>query len=130
MQLASQLQNDSLYIYDLELSQVRLIPDAENTWFLLIPRQENIIEWIDLDLGDQIQLTKEIDFVSRLVRDQTRPDKLNIASLGNLVPQLHIHIIARYKNDRAWPNPIWGTQSTQSFNHNLVQKWQDLFDQS
>lgn len=124
------LLNDSEFIVDLHLSQLRLFKDGELDWFLLIPRLDNIKEWIDLSLEDQIQLTKEIDYVSNLVREHSRPDKINIASIGNIVSQMHIHIIARYKTDRAWPATIWGTQSKQKLNDKRVDYWKDIVNQA
>lgn len=131
----SKLLNDSEFIADLELSQLRLLKDGELDWFLLIPRKETnhensyFIEWTDLQVEDQVQLTKEIDFVSRLLKDHVGPDKINIASIGNIVSQLHVHIIARYKTDRAWPKTIWGTESKQKLDVKRVSYWQGLVNQ-
>ncbi len=80
-------------------------------WLLLIPKREDASEWIDLSREDQHQLSDEIAIVSHLFQALVTPDKLNIAALGNQVPQLHVHLIARYKGDKAWPNPVWGAAS-------------------
>lgn len=82
--------------------------DQRFPWLILVPQQPNLIEIIDLDEASQLQLMEEISLISREMKQIFSPDKLNIAALGNMVSQLHIHIIARYKNDEAWPNPIWG----------------------
>ena len=73
-----------------------------------MPRVAGARELIDLDAGQRGQLTAEIDLGLRLLRDVFRPHKLNVAALGNLVPQLHVHLIARFEDDPAWPAPVWG----------------------
>lgn len=132
------LLNDSEFIAELQLSQLRLLKDGELDWFLLIPLKASgndiaevtaFTEWTDLGLVDQLQLTKEIDFVTRLLKDHVSPDKINIASIGNVVSQLHVHIIARYKTDRAWPGTIWGTQSRQKLDIKRISYWQDIVTQ-
>lgn len=127
MEIHSKLLNDSHFIYDFPLSQLRLIPDGDNTWFLLIPMREGKEDWSDLSQDEQHQLTDEIDLVCKEIQKHKDPDKLNVASLGNMVPQLHIHVIARYKDDRAWPGPIWGSVANNEFDNKEVLFWQDLF---
>lgn len=80
-------------------------------WIVLVPRVPGLMEWIDLERGAQHQLSDEIAVVSHILKALTTPDKLNIATLGNQVSQLHVHVIARYKTDKAWPNPVWGGES-------------------
>lgn len=106
--LHTTLEKDTINIGDLPLSRVLVIKDANYPWLLLVPRRAETIELIDLDETDQAQLTTEINCVARALKDVTRPDKLNIAALGNVVPQLHVHIIARRTSDAAWPRPVWG----------------------
>jgi diadenosine tetraphosphate (Ap4A) HIT family hydrolase len=77
-------------------------------WLILVPRRENIVEWIDLPREEQHQLSDEIAICSHILQAVVTPEKLNIATLGNQVAQLHVHIIARYSTDNAWPNPVWG----------------------
>ena len=77
-------------------------------WVILVPQVENAREWIDLSREQQHQLSDEIAVVSHILQALTTPEKLNIATLGNQVSQLHVHVIARYKGDKAWPNPVWG----------------------
>ena len=122
MKLDSRLVNDSEHIATFDLSELRLIKDGELDWFMLIPLRENTIEWCDLSLEDQQVLCIEIDKVSKLLKSEGA-DKVNIGALGNMVPQLHIHIIGRIKSDRAWPNAIWGTQSKNDFNSSRVDYW-------
>ena len=106
--LNAQLKKDTIDIGDLPLSRVLVIKDAHYPWLLLVPRRPEISEIIDLDEVEQAQLMTEISRVSRALKDITKCDKLNIAALGNVVPQLHVHIIARRGSDVAWPRPVWG----------------------
>lgn len=106
--LHAQLQKDTIDIGDLALSRVLVIKDANYPWLLLVPRRTDASEIIDLDEVEQAQLMTEISRVARALKEVTKCDKLNIAALGNAVPQLHVHIIARRTNDAAWPRPVWG----------------------
>jgi diadenosine tetraphosphate (Ap4A) HIT family hydrolase len=106
--LHPQLTKDTIDIGDLPLSRVLVIRDANYPWLLLVPRRENAVEIIDLDEVAQAQLMTEITRVSRALKEITKCDKLNVAALGNMVPQLHVHIIARRTGDVAWPRPVWG----------------------
>jgi len=106
--LHQQLTQDTIDIGDLPLCRVLVIKDANYPWLLLVPRREGAVEIIDLDDVEQAQLTTETSRVARALKEITKCDKLNIAALGNVVPQLHVHIIARRKNDAAWPRPVWG----------------------
>ena len=123
------LLNDSEFIADLHLSQLRLLKDGELDWFILIPRKESMNEWTDLMIDEQFQLTREIDYVTNLLKEHTGADKVNIASIGNIVSQLHVHVIARYTTDRAWPGTIWGTTSKQKLDLKRVSYWQDIINQ-
>src|SRR5690606_29536469 len=82
---------------------------------ILVPRVQDAVEIIDLDARQQALLMQEIDRASRALRATTKPDKLNVAALGNMVPQLHVHVIARYRDDIAWPRPVWGTATAQPY---------------
>lgn len=106
--LHPQLEKDTVNIGDLPLSRVLVIKDANYPWLLLVPRRPDVTELIDLNEVEQAQLTTEINRVARALKDVSKPDKLNIAALGNMVPQLHVHIIARRIGDAAWPRPVWG----------------------
>lgn len=106
--LHPQLERDTTPLGDLPLSQVLVINDANYPWLLLVPRRAGAVELIDLDEVERAQLMTEIALVSRALRDATECDKLNVAALGNAVPQLHVHVIARRKTDKAWPKPVWG----------------------
>ncbi len=106
--LNSNLAADTVDIGDLPLSRVLIIKDSNYPWLLLVPRRVGASEIIDLNEVEQGQLMTEINRVSRALKEITKPDKLNIAALGNLVGQLHIHVIARRTTDAAWPRPVWG----------------------
>jgi diadenosine tetraphosphate (Ap4A) HIT family hydrolase len=106
--LHSQLQQDTIDIGDLPLCRVLVIKDAHYPWLMLVPRRPGAVEIIDLSEVEQAQLMTEISRVGRALKEITQCDKLNIAALGNVVPQLHVHVIARRSTDAAWPRPVWG----------------------
>ena len=97
----------SHHIADLKLCLVRLYDNSEFPWLILIPKRKNVTDISDLRSKDQILLMKEIVFVSKLVKKLFKTSKLNVEKVGNVVPQLHIHIIARYKKDSSWPSSVW-----------------------
>ncbi|WP_024890709.1 HIT family protein [Luteimonas huabeiensis] len=106
--LHPQLAADSHPLAALALCELRLMDDANYPWLVLVPRVAGARELIDLDRDQRLRLTDEIDFAARLLRAAVSPDKLNVAALGNLVPQLHVHVIGRFVGDPAWPAPVWG----------------------
>ena len=106
--LHPQLARDTTNIGDLPLSRALVINDANYPWLLLVPRRAGMVELIDLEEVERAQLMTEIARVAQALKDVTRCDKLNIAALGNVVPQMHVHIIARRHGDAAWPRPVWG----------------------
>ena len=97
----------SHYISDLKLCSVRLIDNQHFPWIILIPKRKGITDITELNSKDQILLMKEIAYVSKLMKKVFKTKKLNVEKIGNIVPQLHIHIIARYKNDLTWPLSVW-----------------------
>lgn len=107
--LDSRLEADSIAITDLALCHVRLMNNARFPWLLLVPKHSDAREITDLPEDDQLQLMREITHASSILQDFTGADKMNIGALGNMVPQLHVHVIARFTEDAAWPNPVWGT---------------------
>jgi len=107
--LNPQLAKDTVEVGDLLLARVLLMNDANFPWLLLVPRRPNVSEVFDLDEIEQGQLVSEITLLARVLKDVTTCDKLNIATIGNVVPQLHVHIVARRRDDAAWPRPVWGT---------------------
>ena len=106
--LHPQLKQDTIDIGDLPLCKVLVIKDANYPWLMLVPRRPEKVEIIDLDEVEQAQLMAEVSRAARALKDITKCDKLNIAALGNMVPQLHVHVIARRNSDAAWPRPVWG----------------------
>ena len=106
--LDPRLAADTHLVGDLDLSRVLLMDDARFPWLILVPRRANLRELIDLDIAAQQLLLAEIDRCARILRTLEKPDKLNIAALGNVVAQLHVHVIARRASDAAWPRPVWG----------------------
>ncbi|MGB0135170.1 HIT domain-containing protein [Dokdonella sp.] len=106
--LDARLAADSHPVARFELCDVRLIDDSLYPWLILVPRLPGLRDLIDLDQSRRHQLADEVDRASRLLRDAYRPDKLNVAALGNVVVQLHVHVIARFETDPSWPSPIWG----------------------
>lgn len=107
-ELHPQLRKDSELVVELSLCEVRLINDANYPWLILVPKVANIKDVIDLNDSQQQTLWQESALVSKVLKHLFTPDKLNLAALGNMVPQLHLHLIARFKDDVSWPNPIWG----------------------
>ena len=106
--LHPQLDNDTFVVANFTLCQVLLMNDANFPWLVLVPKVPDIREIHELTPGDQQQLMQEITFVSTRLQRLTRADKMNVAALGNMVPQLHVHVIARFETDAAWPGPMWG----------------------
>jgi len=113
--LDPRLAADTIPVADLALCAVRLSHDASYTWLILVPRHAGIVEIIDLGEADRIALMQEIAEVSTVLKETVRCDKLNVAALGNSVPQLHVHVIARRHDDAAWPRPIWGATPPRAY---------------
>ena len=107
--LDPQLDNDSFEIGRLGLSRVLLVNDARFPWVILVPERAGIAELIDLTVADRTLLWDEIARTSEALKTIYGPDKLNVAALGNMVRQLHVHVIARFTSDAAWPKPVWGS---------------------
>lgn len=107
-ELDSRLASDTYVLGDLELCRVLLSRDANYPWCILVPRRENILDWYQLEEKDQLQLMRESCRLSKAMVELFNPFKMNVAALGNQVPQLHIHHIARFVGDVAWPQPVWG----------------------
>ena len=126
--ICDRLEKDSFFLKELNLCQLRLIPDGDIPWFLLIPKINGMLDWDDLSLSDQNIMNEEINLVCKTMKNFVSVDKVNIGSLGNIVPQLHIHVIGRLKTDRAWPGAIWGTSANEEFNEELLHFWIDKFN--
>ncbi len=106
--LDTRLEQDTLFIGDFALCRLLLMNDASYSWFILVPRLEEVSEVFQLSAADQQLLWQETSAFAEIVKDTFGADKMNIATLGNVVSQLHVHVIARRRDDAAWPAPVWG----------------------
>jgi len=111
-ELHPRLKQDTLFVTDCALSQLLLMNDERFPWLILVPKRAGISEIAELTPSDQAQLLSEIVATSKMLKQTYNADKINIAALGNIVPQLHIHVIARYKTDCAWPAAAFGFQKS------------------
>ena len=107
--LDPRLAADTVLVADGPLSQLRLMDDARFPWLVLVPRLPDAVEWLDLDGAAQRLLLAEINLAGKLLRTLGPVHKLNIGALGNVVRQLHVHVLARQEGDAAWPGPVWGS---------------------
>jgi len=118
--LDSRLQQDCLPIGDFPLCRLLLMNDAHYPWFILVPRREEVSELFQLDADDQQALWQESTVLAEKLKDTFAADKMNIATLGNLVSQLHMHVIVRRREDAAWPAPVWGKHPPRSYSAEQV----------
>ena len=107
-ELHPQLVADTAAVGNLPLCRVLLMDDANYPWLILVPRRPGLVEVLDLSASEQAVLMEEVAQAADALRAITRCEKLNIAALGNAVSQLHVHVIARFRSDIAWPRPVWG----------------------
>ena len=107
-ELHAQLQKDCVVVGDFTLCRVLLLNDSQYPWFILVPRREDITEIFQLSAADRGQLMAESCLLAETLKDAFAADKMNIAALGNVVSQLHVHHVVRYRADAAWPAPVWG----------------------
>jgi diadenosine tetraphosphate (Ap4A) HIT family hydrolase len=121
--LHPQLARDTANLGDMPLSRVLVVNDANWPWLLLVPRRLGVSEIIDLDEVEQAQLMTEIARVARAVKAVTGCDKLNIAALGNVVSQLHVHVIARREGDAGWPRPVWGAAAPMPYDKSALEQF-------
>ncbi len=106
--LDPRLAADTFAAADLELSRVLLMNDSRYPWLILVPRREALREIVDLDAAERALLMEEIAAASRFMRALPGVEKLNVGALGNVVSQLHVHVLGRHTGDPAWPGPVWG----------------------
>ncbi|MBE9564898.1 MAG: HIT domain-containing protein [Proteobacteria bacterium] len=121
IKLHPQLEKDCIIIGEFSLCSLLLLNDANYPWFILLPNREGITELHQLSVKDQQQLMAESMYFSHCLEQVFKPDKLNIAALGNLVPQLHIHHIARFTTDACWPSPVWGAVTAVPYNSKQIE---------
>ncbi|SFC36480.1 HIT domain-containing protein [Pseudoalteromonas denitrificans] len=119
-ELAAELKRDCIELADWPLCKVLLLNDSQYPWFILVPRKNGLKEIIDLSEQDQIVFIKESAILSKLIQEVFNPDKLNVAALGNMVAQLHIHHIARFKTDAVWPAPVWGKLPVKPYSNEQI----------
>ena len=113
--LDPRLAADSVFIADGPLSQVRLMDDVRFPWLVLVPRVPEVSEWLELDGAQQRLLLAEINQAGNLIRTEPETEKLNIGALGNIVRQLHVHLVGRHAGDAAWPGPVLGSGAAQRY---------------
>jgi diadenosine tetraphosphate (Ap4A) HIT family hydrolase len=120
--LHPQLAADTVPVCELALSRLLAMNDTNFPWLILVPRRAGASEIIELG-DEQSLLMDEISLVSRALKDESRCDKLNIAAIGNVVPQLHIHVVARRKDDAAWPKPVWGAVPRRAYAADAMERF-------
>jgi len=118
--LHPQLLEDCLVLGRFPLCRLLLMKDANYPWFILVPDRDDVSEIHHLSGEDQLQLIRESAFLSAVIEETFRADKINIAALGNVVPQLHLHHVVRYRDDMAWPSPIWGKYPAREYTEELL----------
>lgn len=114
------LEKDTITLCDLSLCRVLLMNDSQYPWFILVPMKADVREVIDLTEVEQQLLWVESAKLNQMLRELYSPHKLNIAALGNMVPQLHVHHIARFTDDAAWPKPVWGINPPKPYNDETI----------
>jgi len=119
-QLHPQLEKDCLNLGRFSLCHLLLLKDANYPWFILVPDRVDMTEIYQLSQNEQQRLMLESTMLSNALVSAFEPDKLNIAALGNVVPQLHVHHIVRYKSDAAWPAPVWGYVPAQAYDDDAL----------
>lgn len=129
--LDERLEQDTISLGSLDLCQVLLMNDQQYPWIILVPKVDSISEIYQLNVEQQLTLMHESNQVLELMMQEFNADKMNIAALGNVVSQLHVHHIARYKTDKAWPAPVWGQHPVEPYLESelliMIERLQDLF---
>lgn len=129
--LHDQLRRDTLPVCRMKLSLVQLMNDSQYPWLVLVPTAENLVEIADLSEKQRKQLINEIAQAERVLQHVFNPHKMNVGALGNVVPQLHVHVIGRFREDAAWPAPVWGKAAPKPYDEasmrNIVAKLQNAF---
>ncbi|MDK4200181.1 HIT family protein [Pseudomonas sp. HR1] len=132
-QIDPRLAGDTLEVASLTLCQVLLLNDRRYDWLVLVPRRESVTEILDLSPQDQAQLWREVTLVAQVLRHAQPDQKLNIGALGNVVRQLHLHVLLRQEGDPAWPGPVWGHSPrephTAEAGHAAAERWRVLLEE-
>lgn len=113
--LHERLAADTLLVADLPLCRVLLMNDRRFPWLILVPRREGLRDFDDVAAAEKAKFHAEIDLASDVLREEAKAHKMNVAALGNMVPQLHVHVIARFPEDAAWPAPVWGVGTAEPY---------------
>lgn len=113
--LDPRLESDTVSVLKLKLCRVQLMRDKTVPWIVLVPERSGISEIHELSKEDRIELVEEITLASRAMEKAYGPDKINVGALGNIVKQLHVHVVGRFENDRAWPGPVWGAPGAEPY---------------
>ncbi len=121
-QLHPRLEQDSIAIGQFSLSKLRLINDSQYPWFILVPKRPDIREVFQLSETEQQLLRQESSLLAKMLAELYSADKMNIATIGNIVSQLHVHHIVRYKTDIAWPAPVWGKFDAIPYTERQIEK--------
>lgn len=117
------LARDTIEVARWPLCRVLLMKDRRFPWLILVPERESVREIHELPAGDRAVLIEEIALASEALKRLVRPDKLNVGALGNVVPQLHVHVVARFVADPAWPEPVWGSGAAVPYSEDELEEW-------
>lgn len=123
--LDQRLQQDTVLLGDFPLCRLLLMNDANYPWFILVPRRDEVSELFQLDAQEQQQLWRESTELAEVLKYTFKADKMNVATLGNVVSQLHMHVIVRRKDDPAWPAPVWGKHPAKAYSDEQVAALRD-----
>jgi len=121
--LDERLEADTVHISDMDLCQIRMMKDANYPWVVMVPRVPDVREIHDLSDSDQSRLMTELANVSAVLEKAFQADKMNVGALGNIVPQLHVHVVARFHEDPAWPDPVWGKHPPAAYPDGDLEVW-------
>ncbi len=128
------LAADTIAVGDLDLCSVRLMDDSRFPWLVLVPRRVDVSEITDLGEADSASLMAELRLSVRVMVELSKPDKVNVGALGNVVSQLHLHVVGRFLSDPAWPGPVWGSGAAVPYPHHaatlLVERAAQLFSRA
>lgn len=121
-QLHDMLAKDCIEIYELSLCKVLLMNDSQYPWFILVPKVNGVLDIYELEWEQQIQFLNESSMLSEVLMAMFKGTKLNVAAIGNICPQLHVHHIVRFSDDIAWPKPVWGAFPVIAYDNNALDK--------
>lgn len=119
--LNSKLEADTFFICDLKVSRLLLMNDSNYPWLILVPRQDDLLELTNLSFEEQTEILREINLLGKILKENFAVEKLNIGALGNVVKQLHIHVIGRFQNDASFPKPVWGAVASKPYTESAAQ---------